>query len=132
MYSGAGASINTSLTSTGLTAALGAGTHQFRAMIYGQSSSVAGGTFQIAYTGTTTSIDIMQQGQASGTTWVATNRQTAVNTAGTVVWTTATTEMSMIISGVLVSSTSGTFTINATKTTSGTLAIRSGSNLIIG
>ena len=131
-FSGAGASITTSLTSTGLTAALGVGTYKFTAMIYGQSSSTAGGTFQIAYSGTTTSIDIMQQGQASGTTWVATNRQTAVNTAGTVVWTTATTEMSMLITGVIVTSTAGTFTVNATKTTSGTLTIRSGSNLIIG
>jgi len=132
LYSGAGAAPTTTLTSTGLTAALGAGTHQFRALIYGQSSSAAGGTFQVAFTGTVTSIDIIQQGQASGTTWVATNRQTAVNTAGTVVWTTATTEMTMIISGVIVTSTTGTFTINATKTTSGTLTIRSGSNLIIG
>jgi len=131
-FAGAGASIGTTLTSTGLTSALGVGTYKFTAMIYGQSSSTAGGTFQIAYTGTTTSIDIMQQGQATGTTWVATNRQTAVNTAGTAVWTTATTEMSMLITGVIVTSTAGTFTINATKTTSGTLTIRSGSNLIIG
>jgi len=131
-FSGAGASITTSLTSTGLTAALGAGTYRFTAMIYGQSSSAAGGTFQIAYSGTTTSIDIMQQGQATGTSWVATNRQTAVNTAGTVVWTTATTEMTMLITGVIVTGTAGTFTIDATKTTSGTLTIRSGSNLLIG
>jgi hypothetical protein len=51
---------------------------------------------------------------------MATNRQTAVNTNGTVVWTTAATEMSMLISGVIVTGTSGTMTI------------RSGSNLIIG
>ena len=108
------------------------GTYEFRAIIYGQSSSAAGLTFQAAYTGTTTSIDMVQSGQASGTTWVATNRVTAEATPGTTVWTTATTEMTMIISGVLVTSTSGTFTINATKITSGTGTIRSGSNLIIG
>lgn len=131
-FSGAGATITTALTSTGLTAALGIGTFEFRAIIFGQSSSAAGGTFQTAYTGTTTSIDMVFQGQATGTTFVATNRVIAQATNGTTVWTTATTEMTMMISGVIVTSTAGTFTINATKTTSGTLTIRSGSNLIIG
>lgn len=132
LSSGAGATITTALTSTGLTASLGIGTFEFRAIIFGQSSSAAGGTFQTAFTGTTTSIDTMFQGQATGTTFVATNRVIAQATASTVVWTTQNTEMTMMISGVLVTSTAGTFTINATKTTSGTMTIRSGSNLIIG
>ena len=73
----------------------------------------------------------VQVAQASGTTWVATSRVTALGTAGTTCWTTAAAEASARLIGEIVVTASGTLNIQGLKVTSGTLTVRACSLVLI-
>ena len=115
---------------TGLTQSLTAGTYSFVVELAGQSSSAAGAQFTVNFSGTAT-VEWIQTAQASGTTLVATSRQTTLNTAGTTCWTTANTEMYARLFGEIIVTATGTFAVRGLKVTSGTLTVRACSLVII-
>jgi len=115
---------------TGLTKSLTAGTYSFVVELAGQSSSNAGAQFTVNFSGTAT-VEWIQTAQASGTTLVATSRQTTLNTAGTTCWTTSNTEMYARLFGEIVVTATGTFAVRGLKVTSGTLTVRACSLVII-
>lgn len=131
LYAVAGAQSITSTTLvdiSGLTLALTAGTWVFEAVVNGNAATLtAGAQFGAQYSGTLTSIEATFVGQLSGTTWAATARITAKNTASTVVMTTSAAECQVYLTGQVVVSGSGNFTIQGLKVTSQTLTIRSSS-----
>lgn len=117
---------------TGLSIALTTGTWVIQAVLNGNAATGTNGAqFGVQYTGTVTSMDVNQLGQASTTTLAATARITAKNTASTAVMTTSAAECRVQLDGQIVVSTSGTLTIQGLKVSSQTLTVRAGSYLRI-
>lgn len=113
-----------------MTLALTSGTWVFEAVIHGnKGTGTAGAQFGIGYTGTVTSMDAAQLGQANTTTLAATARITTKSTASTVAMTTAAAECEVRICGQIIVSTSGNLTAQGLSVTSGTLTVRAGSYL---
>lgn len=110
----------------GLSIALTPGTYIFEAMLYANSSSTAGGRFGVQFSGTAT-VDAVFEGQTSTTGIAATARITALNSASTIIGTTASAETANRITGKLVVTASGNLTIQGLKVTSGTLTVRASS-----
>jgi len=115
----------------GLIVALTAGTWVFEAFVQAMcSTGTAGAQFGVQYSGTTTSTEFNMHGNLSATT-ISTSRVTAKNTPGGVVLTTSTAEGIILMSGIIVVSDSGNFSVKGLKVTSQNLYIRAGSHVRI-
>lgn len=116
---------STSLTNiTGLSVPLTTGTWVFEINISGSAATGANGAqFGVQYSGSTTSINAEQIGQTNTTTWAATARITAFNTASTTVMTTSAAQCHVRIFGQVVVSGAGNLTAQGLKVTSQTLTV---------
>lgn len=110
----------------GLVVALpGAGTYAFDACIpCNAQTGTNGAQFGAQFSGTTTSLECVCAGNQSGSMLVT--RITAKNTAGGVVCNVSTAEWMVRITGLVIVTSSGNFSIQALKVTSQTLFIRPG------
>jgi hypothetical protein len=103
----------------------GAGTYAFTANIPCMASTgTAGAQFGAQYSGTTTSLECVCAGNQSGSVLVT--RITAKNTAGGVVCNVSTAEWMVVMTGLVIVTNNGNFSIQALKVTNQNLYIRPG------
>jgi len=108
----------------------GSGTYAFDACIpCNAQTGTNGAQFGAQFSGTTTSLECECLGNQSGVTLVT--RITAKNTAGGVVCNVSAVDWMVRITGLVIVTTSGNFSIQALKVTSQTLFIRPGSFVIL-
>ena len=112
----------------GMSLALTSGTWVFEIVVNGnKATGTNGAQFGVQYSGSTTSINATQQGQLATTTWAATAKIAAFNTASTTVMTTSAAHCQVRITGQVVVSGSGNLTARGLAVISQTLTIETSS-----
>lgn len=108
----------------GMSIPLTPGTWIFEINISGSAATgTAGARFGVQYSGSSTSINAELIGQLATTTWAATARITALNTASTILMTTSAAQCHARIFGQIVVTGPGNLTLQGLKVTSQTLTI---------